>query len=881
MRSASFGQFLPYWTTLQVSVRPSADLPTRHVAVLVLKDGTLTLGLRVRGLDIYGASCAEINAYTATLCEALGTLPPDGYLQAVFESGLGFESVLERFASQNTSTPYPLLRSGRAARLAGLRRHPALRRCQITYWVGWKKALGSLVPKKTWRSSRAPNKGGDLGGSQGALKVRLATEQLADTAQRLMDILASCGLSIRFLSESEILADCHRAINPTAPASLRPPLFIETEEDIRDYAAGEPLLLRGASLSSQLALSSLRCGDAQFMLGDPPRLYRALGVSRYSSDTSPTALFGVLFPESGPCPDRIVVTHQATDRLKQKEQFKRRQRFIGNFLGHGFADQDVKQALVEHECVLEEMATRDARVFHTSLVALVGGSDPQALDKATRSIGTAFSRSQIAMSPFFERQLPAWLGSLPAYGYATPHPTALMDRSCAHLTPFWLPAPGSEHPDILLENRQNGLEALTVRLGAERADAGGIVVGKTGSGKTFLVAHLLKYGVLDLGGHVIVVDNKGPSNSSYRPLCELLGGAYISLQGDPDVAFNPFPPHQELFDEGFNLKQGAGQPYESSLEALERILCMLVWLDEGTQDESSFRRSVAREAILLAYRIQGATGEPVILSTVCTALRSYQPTLKALAPYGKQMLERLEVWLQSPKHARLFNRPQALDTSNPFTVFDFAGMDDDPALAAVLISVLSTRIEAKMATLPKSTPKLFAFDEAWAMFAHSPQACNLLSRLYRVSRSFGAFCYVLTQSYADIAHSAAASGILSNTSLIYLMKHVDKHRETCELFRLTSRQEDLFRSLKKVDGKFAEFLLVDRGTDRTHVLRYAPTPWDLWCDTSKPADVAFREQWQQTTGGTLTEAMAYLAKNHPHGAPEGFLSNPDTQECAA
>lgn len=218
MRSASFGSFLPYWTTLQVAVRPSGSLSTPQVVVIVLKDGTLAVGLRVRGLETYGVSKAQINAHTQALREGLCALPPDGYLQAIFESGLSCDAVFERFGQQSAAAPYPLLQRGRHARRIALQQKPDLTRCQITYWVGWKKALAALVPgPKRWIGSRRPTLGAD-----GAAKVRLAAQQLVDVAVRVMDTLATEGLSMRFLQEAEMLADCHRAINPTAPKAFKP-----------------------------------------------------------------------------------------------------------------------------------------------------------------------------------------------------------------------------------------------------------------------------------------------------------------------------------------------------------------------------------------------------------------------------------------------------------------------------------------------------------------------------------------------------------------------------------------------------------------------------------------------------------------------------------
>jgi hypothetical protein len=870
-RVGAFGSYLPYWTTLSVAVRPNTLLGQRPAAVLVLKDGTLVLGLRSAGLDIYGLDNGALNVQAQQLSEALCTLPPHTYLQTVFETGLPYDAMLEKFAAQGRAASHPLLRRGRAARYAMLQQATDLSRCEITHWIGWKGALQQAGQAQLSSvGSVLQGLGQAVGLSRSGLSeqalspkaVQTATQLLVLAAERFVQALGGMQLRLQLLDEQQLLAACHRAINPTASAGLRPPTFVETPSDLQAYAQGEPLVLRGPALSSQLPLSSLTYDATQLTFGSPPRRYRALGIARLPQVTGPRLLHSVLYGHRTASPLRLVVTHQATDRLARKEQLEGRRRFVSNFIGRNLANHEARQAFAEYDEVMAELAQRDARLFETSVVALVSGADNYALDTATRQVTEGLAAQQVAAAPLVEQQLPAWLSTLPGYGYRGVSPSTLLDRSCAHLTPYWIPSVGDPEPDMLLHTRQGGLEALSVRPDAGREDAGAIVVGKSGSGKTFLFSHLFKYGCLDLGGHVIIVDNKGPKNSSYRPLCDMFGGAYICLQRDKDVSFNPFPPRAEALD-----AQGAVRP--EVVAPLERILCMMAGRDRGDMDEVESCRAVARDIIAMAYLKNTQEGAPeVTLTEAVAALQHYRATAPHLQAAADKLKERLVYWLQDPTRARLFNRPEALDTSHAFTVFDFAGMDEDPALSAVLISILASRIEAKMTALPKTVPKLFAFDEAWAMFAHSPQACALLDRLYRVARSYGAFCYVLTQSYSDIADSPARGGILPNTSLIYLMRHNARHTETCALFELTPRQQELFRSLEMVTNKYAEFLLVDRNRSRTHVLRYTPTPFDIWSDSSRTADVALRQTSQVTHQESLEDTIARLARLHPWGAPK-------------
>jgi hypothetical protein len=108
---------------------------------------------------------------------------------------------------------------------------------------------------------------------------------------------------------------------------------------------------------------------------------------------------------------------------------------------------------------------------------------------------------------------------------------------------------------------------------------------------------------------------------------------------------------------------------------------------------------------------------------------------------------------------------------------------------------------------------------------------------------------------------------MSNSSLRYLLRRIDGHQGVADAFGLNDRQLDLFKSLKPKPGPYAEFLLVDTHEARSQVLQYWPTPFDYWCDTSRPADVELRNQRLRASGKTLVEVIDDLAREFPNGAP--------------
>ena len=851
-RRASLAERLPYWAVLE---QETGDVEHTRAAFVVLKDGSLALGLSSPGLDLTGADVGRVEALAAQWGRALSVLPSGGYLQADFETGGDYGALVAAFASSGHSQAHPLLVRGRAEQARVLRGRSDVVRARLTYWFGLRGRLQAQL--------RAAGEAAGSAALQAALQASCV--ELWGCVADARAALAAGGLATEVLDAAAIERRLLAACAPSAQRARRPGgphAAVQTEADQRPTLVPTPTW-DAPTLDERLARASLRCASDHMELtpslaaGEPQQL-RVVGMHELPSATQADMLHAWLFEAAGEVPMRVSITHEMSDQKLQRMQLQQRRKLLFALVGRFFPDHEAKQAYAQTEQVLEQMANNDARVVRTSLAVVLGPAAANAQVGAARRLVEVADRHGLGLHPCEDAQLDAWVGTLPAHGYAAPFSHRLLHENASHLVPVVLPSEGDATADLVLGNRQKGLSKLAVRLG-QRHDASAIVVGKTGSGKTFLFSWLAKYGFLSLGGHVVVADNKGPKNSSYRPLCALLGGDYVHLKQDEKVAFSPFPLPSEVRD-------GADKILPARLEGLESILFMMTE-DARSALHPDYARNVVRRVALQLYENRDARDPAPLLQDAAAAARSLPFDNASLSRTAATVAERLQLWCDDPVRGRLFNTPHTLRADNPFTVFDFHGFTRDGFLAAVLISILAQRIEAKMDGLPRDTPKLFAFDEAWAMFDGSVEATRLLDRLYRTARSYGACVYTLTQSHHDITSSRAAQGIMANVGLVYLMRHQDGHGPTAAHFRLNGAQQKLFAGLQLVPGRFGEALLLDALDGRTRVLRYSPTPFDLWCDTSRPEDVALRERVLHEVGLSLEQTIGALAEMCPGGAP--------------
>ncbi len=848
------GKRLPYWTSRTL------DVPNGELALLVMKDGTICAGYRVEGVDVFCSPTAELNRIARVTRDALTVLPPDAYVQTRFESGLSWDRSIKAYEAEDNVQAHPILREARRRRAEQMRSDGALTRTRLTYYIGLRQAFGALLPHATkpkglFRSRLHPTE-------VTAQALLRAGDRLQNTMRTFATALVGAGVKFTPLSERELLDDAHEALNPSSRDLFGAPTstIVETREDVEGARRGARVLFRGPNLASQLPLAAVHFAPDHIVTDDPPVYERLIGVHRYPFATDPATLFPLQYRYLPLTRTVITTVHLATDAQLRKEQLERRRNLLQAGLARKTVDHEAKAAYHEYEQLLQTLATSDSRIFETQLFVTVSGSDLRELDEATRLVRQGFSEAQFTASVLTSQQFYAWAATLPGNAYRAPRPYPVLTENCANLTPIFQPAPGTDVADFLFTTRQRSVRRLSWRQSGARDNVNTFIIGSTGSGKTFLFSHLLKT-TQAIGGHVVVADTKGPVNSTYRPMAELLGGQYVALHAvDHTVAFNPCPEPRQV--------RAVDGKWLDGLDQLRDIVAMMTVPDFDQSPDRDLWKSIATDVIKATYmRVDDRTP---LLQDVHASFSNYSAQAKDFGPMAQKMAIRLNLWLQDRRRGALLNRQTTKTSENPFQVFDFFGLQDDKELAAVLISTLSSRLYGKMQTLPLSTPKLFHFDEAWAFFDHSELSAALVGSLFRVARSYGAAITVASQSYSDVAESRAAKAMMANASIYVLLRHNAQHEDVARVFNLQARELELFRNLQFRPGEYSEFLYLDRHNNESALLRYAPTPYELWIDTSRAIDMEVRALVFARKKDPV-DALKYLADKYPRGATEGGL----------
>lgn len=874
MSQAPFSRYLPYFASRTVEVGGEP------VAFMFNTDGTVFLGFEVSGVDVYAADNARVNRIHGVLQQALNVLPDQGYAQWEWVTGDNFDELVRDYAARGSPQAPAILKELRRRRVEFLQEDKSLRRGRLYLYVGIKRALPdlgvdvgagvldllkSLLPKSKNSGPVARDE-----------MHRVLTE-LKETGTRMRELLAQVGMKTRPLDEVALLGRIHAALNPRTARKVGVQIVEERDALGAEAAKKSHALYRALTVREQLPLSDLVWEIDSFQLDQPKVLHRSLSLQRWPAAIGPDFFFPVQFSTTVPL--RLVSTMEATNRLGTEEALMRKRNIAQAMSGGGHVrDHRAQIALGESEALLDKLVTHDQRLFFSSVYAVISADSAEQLNKSTSELVNAVGSVGGVFSVEENRQHLGFLNTLPGYGASAPERRSFQrtTENVACVVPFFQPSTGDASRQVVYHTRQGGLRSIgyTTKT-ATKPNTNTLVLGGSGSGKSFNVAAIFEQACLAEGGPVLVVDVQGPAVSNYRVLCELFDGTYTALAaGDADIAFNPFMPMLALCerDEAGNIMRAeSGVPTfdQDKLRYLSQLVCVMAVPNIATHPQEELCYQVARQCILRAYmqRLRDKNQDPPLLGDVVAQLQAYDPKEPEYKPLARDMYLQLDTWVKNPLRSKLLNRQSRYGSSSNFQVFDFYGLEKDEKLASVLLLSVAFNIWSTIYRYPKDVTKFILFDECWKLLTH-PVAAKIVAELYRTGRKWGASTWAITQNLNDFLQSPIRSDLISNAATVVLNQHATDHDRVIDTLELSARHADLFKSLTFKSGEYSELLYVEQAAKDAAVLRLFPSPFELWLNTSSASDVGFRVRVQKTLGISPLEAIRVCAEKFPTGCPK-------------
>ncbi len=754
------------------------------------KGGDLVMVLRLQGADYECLDASEIDEVARRFEAALRTV--DDHFRL-------YQYVLKRDHAPVPARTHenPVVQQATASRIAYLQEKPEnLYTLEIYFAVVYERPKSGPMARRTlsqWITRPAA-------GWRAALSTERQIGLLEEDLTRAREILAHRVMSF----VAQLPEALHAEVLPKDQAFQ----FLRRLLNYAPYKADGVRLKYDDFVDFQACGSALECHRDHLRLDD---FYVAvLTVKEPPGRTFAHLLRGLL---EVPCNFVLASEWKRESNQKMLSRIRSKRRHFHNVrsslmnLATTSAQTSTKDMLIDDAAVaqvgdlgacLEELEVKGRSFGAFSMTIVLFDEDRARVKRAVAECFKVFATHDAQLTEERYNLLNAWLAILPGNSAYNLRSLWLLDTNYADLSFLF-----TLHTGETQNAHLGGAEYLAVLETSHRTPyflnlhcgdiAHTLILGGTGSGKSFFVNFLLTHGqkyapltyVFDLGG-------------SYENVTRLFGGAYLSVG---------------LEKRGFTINPFSLPPTKENLHFLFSFLKVLI--------ESSAYQLTAQDERDLYEQIENLY--------VIDADQRRLYTLSNLL--GRNLRAPLQKWVQGGPYAALFDNAEDNLTFARFQTFDFEGMEKIPQILEPLLFYILHRANAAIYDAEQTAAlKFFVIDEAWRFLRH-PTIRQYILEALKTWRKKNAAMILATQSSDDLLRSEMLSVVVESCATKMFLANPDIDQKLYrEVFHLNETEAGLIAQLAP-----KRQILIKR-PDMAKVVNLRVGPKDYWLYTSNPFD---------------------------------------------
>ena len=521
-------------------------------------------------------------------------------------------------------------------------------------------------------------------------------------------------------------------------------------------------------------------------------------------------------------PHILTTTLWMDDTEKQLKSLDREKRLNSNLDWMSTQDNEVKARLIDE--FTDQVRSRSGRIVSLNVNVAVYDADFGLNKKYLESTLAAF-RSMSGAECIVESwdTLPLFFANTPGNAANNFRWLRTSDEIGVKYFNFLSNYTSELKGDLLCDRFRNPL--LVNFFNQELTNQNAVVVGPSGSGKSFTVGYFLVQRH-ERKARQIIIDVGG----SYKNLLITLNGqkfeeTYFEYDPAKPMAFNPF------------LLPFQSGTYRLSNERINFLMSLFfrIWRGDKTEEVEQVEKSVLKELIRNYYGWLGKQHplRPCLNTfyTFCQEQLKLEGDSEDFRYFDlRQFLTTLRPYYDGI-YSSILNADYETDISqHPLICFDMNRIKRDSMLKPI-ITMLITQLALDQLEKYPEEEKYIYMDEAWSML--SGTFAEFIEEMYRTIRKSKGSMWIITQGVDEIVRSRIGNAILINAEIKVLLKHYDQKMisQVEAHMGLTDHEMEKFVSLRK-EAEFRE-IFVKMG-DHSRVFALEPSEHHAIVLSSKP-----------------------------------------------
>ena len=444
-----------------------------------------------------------------------------------------------------------------------------------------------------------------------------------------------------------------------------------------------------------------------------------------------------------------IVQHQLTSMQANKLQAEKKA------LQSGYTadviNQELKHSLQEAEELLDDLRSKNQKMFLDNIIIMVTAADMDELNANTETIEAVIRKHICSLSTLYYQQEKGLQSVLPVGNCTLKIRRTLTTESTAVLLPFSAKEISQKNGMYYGLNALSNNMILFSRLNLKNPN--GFILGSPGSGKSFAAKREMLNVFLATDDDIIIIDPE----SEYANLVAALNGETIYVSPASGNHINPLDMTKDYSDD------------ESPLTMKSDFILSFCECLVGRQGLSAKERGIIDRCLTQTYGEYLQTFDKEKTPT----LMDFYETLKAQPEQEAQGLA-LSFELYIKGNLNMFAHRTNVDTSNRVVSYDIKDLGKQLKTLGMLIVLdyVWNRITMNRA---KGKRTWIYMDEIYLLFANEISA-TFLFELYKRARKWGGVPTGITQNVEDLLKSETARSMLSNTDFVMMLNQATSDR---------------------------------------------------------------------------------------------------------